>query len=691
MGVINVLDKHTAELIAAGEVVERPAAIIKELLENSIDAKATAITVEIQNGGVKYIRITDNGNGFYSDDVPKAFLRHATSKVKESNDLDAISTLGFRGEALASICAVAKVELLTCAKDENIGTRYIIEGGEEKLYEEAGCPKGSTIIIRDVFYNVPARMKFLKRDITEANAVANVIDKIALSHPEISFTFIRDGKQALKTTGDNKLKSAIYSVCGREFANGLLEVDYSLNNVAVSGYVSKPQYARPNRNMQIFFLNGRYVKSSTAMAAVAESSKGQVMVSKHSACILHINIPENTVDVNVHPAKIEVRFVNEKPIFDAVYYAVKNTFLQKDRIKEMDLNIWQNGRPKANNAFSMQKTPYDAKPEYKDITIQEATQETNKTELNNNNKITTENKFMSYASKIVEDKMQDEPIITIPTANYNNTLVSDSINVYEAYRKNTVNNDVTKIIDNKTSKVYASKEINNSVIIADDIVEDSIINNIEKEELIPQKKQNYLENSAVTLESEYNTRYIGEAFSTYIIVQRDNNEIVLIDKHAAHEKIIYEKLKAEKGQGYAQMLLSPLPVTLPKLEYDAIINNEKVLSDSGFEISDFGNGTVLVRSAPQYLENVDIEQNIIEIAGYLLKNKNDFSTDNMDWVYHSVACRAAIKAGNISKHQELIEIALKLAKEDNLRYCPHGRPISIILTKRELEKQFGRI
>ena len=686
MGVINVLDKHLAELIAAGEVVERPASIIKELLENSIDAKATAVTVEIQNGGVKYIRITDNGNGFYSDDVPKAFLRHATSKVRKENDLNSICTLGFRGEALASISAVSRIELLTCAKDKNIGTRYIIEGGEERLYEDAGCPKGSTIIIRDVFYNVPARMKFLKRDITEANAVANVVDKIALSHPEIAITFIRDGKQVLKTTGDSKLKSAIYSVCGREFANALIEVCYELNGVEVTGYVSKPQYARPNRNMQIFFLNGRYVKSTTAMAAVAEASKGQVMISKHLACILHIKIAEDTVDVNVHPAKIEVRFVNEKPIFEAIYYGVKNTLLEKDRVKEMDLNIWQNGKPKAKptNIFSTEKTPYDAKPpQYRDITINQIV-ENNKTQEIKEEKYNTDNtnqndfialvksKIQSEIKDIVED--DDEPIITVPTTNYNNLLVSDSIDVFKMYKKNT-SNDINTSNNEKT--IEENKNDSNNILENTEELKETTFDNVF--------------NAKEILEKEYNTKYIGEVFSTYIIVQRGNNEIVLIDKHAAHERIIYEKLKKEKGKGYAQMLLSPIPITLPKHEYDVIINNQNILYQLGFEVSDFGNGTVLVRSSPQYLENIDIEQTIIEIAGYLLKNRNDVNTDDMDWVYHSMSCRAAIKAGNKNQPEELIEIALKLASENNLKYCPHGRPTSIILTKRELEKQFGRI
>ena len=721
MGIINVLDKHTAELIAAGEVVERPASIIKELLENSIDAKATAITVEIKNGGVKYIRITDNGNGFFKDDVPKAFLRHATSKVREKDDLDAIATLGFRGEALASISAVAKVEVLTCTKEETIGTRYVIEGGVEQLNDDAGCPKGTTLVVRDVFYNVPARMKFLKRDVSEANAVANVVDKLALSHPEVAITFIRDGKQTLKTTGDAKLLSAIYSVYGREFANGMQEVNYSLNGVDVFGYISKPQYARPNRSMQNFFLNGRFVKSGTAMAGLAEASKGSVMVSKHLACVLHINVEKNCVDVNVHPAKIEVRFVNEKPIFEAIYHGVKTSLTEKDEIKEAKLNIWDNVRPKNHNVFSLEKTPYDAKPkQYEDVTISQIQREnknsqTAKTDINSSQNTTTD-VAKSLLNKYNEYINNDEPIVTIPRkTDYKNVCVADSAKVYREYKNNVYANEEKTDNNIKINRVDIAKEFftnsnNTPAETKENNANDELKELLEYRKTLNEnannnsnqnssstinepepKEDEFLKDSAKTLEDEFSSKYVGEAFNTYIIIEKNENELLLIDKHAAHERIIYEKLKKEKGQAFAQMLLVPIAVTLTKNEYDAVINNKEVMYNAGFEVDDFGNGTVLVRSSPQYLENVDIEHTVMEIAGYLLENKNDINTENMDWVYHSVACRSAIKAGNINKPQELIQIALKLQQDKELRYCPHGRPISIIIPKRELEKQFGRI
>ena len=313
MGVINVLDKHVAELIAAGEVVERPASVIKELVENAIDAGAKNITVEIKNGGTTFMRVTDDGCGIMREDVKTAFLRHATSKVKVESDLGKISTLGFRGEALASICAVSRLE---------------------KHLDEAGCPVGTTFVIRDLFYNIPARAKFLKKDVSEGNAVSNIIDKTALSHPEIAFTYIRDGKQALRSYGDGKLLSAIYAVFGREFANGLIPVDYQLDSINVKGYVSKPVHSRPNRNMQNFFINGRYVKSRTAMAAIEEAFKGSIMIGKFPSCVLEIELPFEMIDVNVHPAKIEVRFINERPVFDAVYHAVKSSLMKFDSKKQ---------------------------------------------------------------------------------------------------------------------------------------------------------------------------------------------------------------------------------------------------------------------------------------------------------------------------------------------------------------------
>ena len=362
MGVINVLDKHVAELIAAGEVVERPASVIKELVENSIDAGAKNITVEIKNGGTTFMRVADDGCGIYRDDIKVAFLRHATSKVKVESDLDSISTLGFRGEALASICAVSRLQLITRNVNEEIGTSYEIDGGEEQSFDDAGCPVGTTFVIRDLFYNIPARAKFLKKDVSEGNAVSNIIDKTALSHPEIAFTYIKDGKQVLRTFGDGKLISAIYSVFGKDFAKGLIPVDYQLDAIKVYGYISKPEHSRPNRNMQNFFINGRYIKTRTAMVALEEAFKGSIMVGKFPSCVLNIELPCEIIDVNVHPSKLEVRFINERPVFDTVYHGVKSALLRGDSRKEAVLNHNNTVNIKSLNPFNLANKVINKEP-----------------------------------------------------------------------------------------------------------------------------------------------------------------------------------------------------------------------------------------------------------------------------------------------------------------------------------------
>ena len=733
MGKINVLDKSIAELIAAGEVVERPASVIKELLENSVDAGATAITVEIKNGGVKYIRITDNGSGIMKDDVPKAFLRHATSKVSTAHDLDNIATLGFRGEALASICAVAKVQLLTRHFSEDIGTSYEINGGQEVSCGDAGCPKGTTIIVRDIFYNVPARMKFLKRDVAEGNAIANIIDKLALSHSEIAFTFIREGKQVLKTPGDGNLKSAIYSVYGREFVNKLIPVDYSLNGVQISGYITKPEFARPNRNMQNFFINGRFVKSLTAAKALEEAFKGSIMVGKIPSCVMHISIPCDTVDVNVHPAKTEVRFINERPIFDAVYHGVKTALLKGDTVKEIKLNNSDIIPHKKPSAFSFRQEPYIPKEEdssqlnLSNVKKYETAPQNNsaniKTAVSGINAETNLGKESTKAdTKNESNSFGDEPQLFIPKSKpfvhiesvMTSSLVHDSqaekfvnpylqtdIKVSNTEKVNTENITAVgeKPKDSRTLSSAADAESNSYTEGTD-----SVSGNDENEssdfaeqtavacssKATPQTEPNHSTADVDDIMSE-ELKYLGEAFSTYILVQKGEDKIVFIDKHAAHERIIYEKLLKEKGKGYMQCLLAPVVVTLPKDEYNAVTENFDRLKEYNFDIDDFGNGRVAVRGVPQYVDSCDIEDMIIEIANNLLEKRKDINTEQMDWVFHSVSCRSAIKAGNINYQQELMEIAKIVDTDKSIRYCPHGRPVCFVITKRELEKQFGRV
>lgn len=703
MGVINVLDKHIAELIAAGEVVERPSSVIKELVENSIDAGAKNITVEIKNGGTTFMRVADDGCGIYRDDIKKAFLRHATSKVKTANDLDMISTLGFRGEALASISAVSRLQVITKNENEEIGSCYEIEGGDEISLEEAGCPTGTTFVIRDLFYNIPARSKFLKKDVAEGNVVSALMDKIVLSHPEVAFTFIRDGKQVLRTFGDGKLLSAIYSVFGKDFAKGLIPVDYTLDSVTVKGYISKPINSRPNRNMQNFFINGRFVKTRTGMAALEEAYKGSIMVGKFPSAVLQLTVPYEIIDVNVHPAKIEVRFINERPVFDAIYHAVKSALQQGDERKQIHFkeNTAFNEIKKVNPFNNAQAVFAKAEntPAEKPIKPIERIEPVLK------------NSEPKPYNPFDELDLKDEK--TKPVS-IDNLKMSDSSNPFDIYSKQAIKRNSE--LENKKAEFSKQKlekaeqlilkatqqeeNLTKQEITVDDLTAESMETPIEtevsKEEVKPLKEisENKTDNNDALTElpkEQTKLRFLGEAFNTYIIVEKNDNEVLIIDKHAAHERIIYEKLKADSGSANVQYLLTPITVTLDKIDYDAAVSNLDMFAKCSFDVEDFGNGTLLVRSAPQYLAATEIADCITEMSGYIASGKKDIYTEKMDWFYHNVSCRSAIKAGNKSTVQELMDIAWTLEKNPQIKYCPHGRPICIVMTKYEIEKQFGRL
>lgn len=703
MGVINVLDKHIAELIAAGEVVERPSSVIKELVENSIDAGAKNITVEIKNGGTTFMRVSDDGCGIYRDDIKKAFLRHATSKVKTANDLDMISTLGFRGEALASISAVSRLQVITKNENEEIGSCYEIEGGDEISLEEAGCPTGTTFVIRDLFYNIPARSKFLKKDVAEGNAVSALMDKIVLSHPEVAFTFIRDGKQVLRTFGDGKLLSAIYSVFGKDFAKGLIPVDYTLDSVTVKGYISKPINSRPNRNMQNFFINGRFVKTRTGMAALEEAYKGSIMVGKFPSAVLQLTVPYEIIDVNVHPAKIEVRFINERPVFDAIYHAVKTALQQGDERKQIHFkeNTAFNEIKKVNPFNNAQAVFAKAEntPAEKPIKPIERIEPVLK-----NSEPKPYNPFDELDLK--DEKPKPVSIDSLK--------MSDSSNPFDIYSKQAIKRNSE--LENKKAEFSKQKlekaeqlilkatqqeeSLPKQEITVDDLTAEStetpIETEVSKEEVKPLKEnsENKTDNNDALTElpkEQTKLRFLGEAFNTYIIVEKNDNEVLIIDKHAAHERIIYEKLKADSGSANVQYLLTPITVTLDKIDYDAAVSNLDMFAKCSFDVEDFGNGTLLVRSAPQYLAATEIADCITEMSGYIASGKKDIYTEKMDWFYHNVSCRSAIKAGNKSTVQELMDIAWTLEKNPQIKYCPHGRPICIVMTKYEIEKQFGRL
>lgn len=629
MAKINVLPKNVAELIAAGEVVERPASVIKELVENSIDAGATAVTVEIQHGGVTYIRVTDNGCGIERGDVKTAFLRHATSKIKAENDLNSIGTLGFRGEALAAVSAVARVELLTRTENEELGTSYVIAGGEEISLSDAGCPKGTTIIVRDLFFNTPARMKFLKTDVAEANAVGQIMDRIALSHPEISVKFIREGKTALATSGDGKLLSAVYSVLGRDFHKGLIPAENSQDGVTVSGYVCKPVFCKPNRNGQFFFLNGRLVKSGTACAALEQAYKNSAMVGKFPYCVLNITVPFDTVDVNVHPAKTEVRFTDERRVFGAIYYAVKSALASGDTRPEMTLS--------------------GAAPHFAQMTAEQFRQ-------------TVIKEPAKPIEQIVPVVRQEAKPQTTVSAYEKRPVFSDLEKPVVAPRKTSLSDEPVEVkVETVTKEAHSVAEVVAAVT--------------------KEKKEEIIENIEPV-------KYIGEAFSTYIVAQKGDS-IYLVDKHAAHERILFEKLRREE-KIEQQMLLSSVSVTLQKNEYNAIIENPNLLKAAGFEIEDFGNGSVIVTAIPSALYNCDIASTVSEIAENIIRT-GSADIERINDIFHIVACRSAIKAGNISTAAELASLAEQVLSSNDIMYCPHGRPVAMKLTRREIEKQFGRI
>lgn len=646
MAKIQKLPREIAQLIAAGEVVERPASVVKELLENAVDAGASEITLEIQSGGIRFIRVTDNGCGIARDDVPTAFLSHATSKIKKADDLDAIFTLGFRGEALASVAAVSRVELMTKTAEEFAGTRAVSEGGEMLSVTDAGCPNGTTLIIRDLFYNTPARMKFLKSDRAEGSAVALIADRIALSHPEISVRFIKDGKQQMFTPGNGDLLACIHAVYGREFAETLLPVEYNLNGIAVRGFVSKPFCSRGSNSMQHFFVNNRYIKSRSGAAALNEAYKNSVMVGKYPACVLFLDVLPSAVDVNVHPAKTEVRFSNEKAVFDAIYYAVKNT-LSNDA-----------SRP----AAVLPHTPANPSRPEKSV-------------------------LRKAQPAAVQIELEDIPA---PPAENGVKVNNFTIKSANAYGETPAKSEIQALAQvlNDTQTIYESAQL-----------PDLAVRTVDKQTTVsvPTLVQTSALSDTAPAPAETPAqpkrmpefRLIGEAFKAFIFVECDG-KLLIIDKHAAHERMLFDTLKKDNGKQGAQMLLVPVTVTLSKDEYAAVCENMQVLCDAGFEAEDFGEGAVRVRACPLNLEKEDITVLVTEIAGYLLKNKREILSEKLDWIYHSLACRAAIKAGNDTKDYELYEFTKRLLQDDSVRYCPHGRPVLIELTRAELDRQFGR-
>lgn len=655
MAKIKVLSKEVSELIAAGEVIDRPSSVIKELLENSIDSGATNITVEIKNGGRTYMRITDNGCGISKEDLPTAFLRHATSKISSKNDLINISSLGFRGEALASICAVSKVSVLTKQPRDQLGAHIINEGSEVRLLEDSGCPDGTTIIVRDLFFNVPARLKFLKKDVTEGNVTAAIINKIALSHPSVSFKFIRDNRQELITAGDGSLFSAIHSVFGKDFANSLLKVNYSHNGVKISGYTVKPLMAKSKRSFQNFFINGRYVRSVTCMVSLEEAYKNQIMTGKFPACVLMVDIDPSLVDVNVHPAKAEVKFSDEKLIYDAVYFAVKNALMSEETPSELT--------EESAKHFSENQL-YSFKPDngVQTVFAQSGNHTKGQTEQNAFEHATYKPKDDFYTSAKASD-LSGRPM-------YSGSLSSPK----KEYKVNYLDNDFNQADDADFDKLKAFTKGEFKYINKDSI-----------------RKRPESEEKIVTDEKKVTvTKVLGEVFDTYIVCQRDE-DMYLIDKHAAHERINFEKIKKSVAELDSQTLISPVNVLLSYEEHDAVIENLNKARKLGFIIEDAGAPFVNILGLPVVINGEEAEEAVSELAKNFVSLKVSPQLDILDELCHSIACKASIKGNIPSDILELEALCLDVFDDALTKYCPHGRPIFVKLSKREIEKLFKRI
>ena len=711
MAVIHVLDKHTAELIAAGEVVERPASVVKELLENSIDAGATQVTVSIESGGVKLIEISDNGTGIEAEYISTAFIRHATSKIETPDDLTNIHTLGFRGEALASIASVARVELTTRTEVDEFATVYRIEGGEEVSREPGARAVGTTIRVKDLFYNTPARMKFLKKDSSEGTFVSDTVTHVALSHPEVSVKFIREGKLQYVTPGDGQLRGAAYAVLGREFSRDLIELKNQEGVYRITGLITPPKSCRASRSMQHFYINGRYVRNRTMMAGMEMAFKGTMMQGKFPGGILLLEMPADLVDVNVHPAKIEARFARENDVFDVVYHAVKLALAQpgtgerlftfeadkeeKAENSKKDTDIIKNDvknnsftglsaiiRGQADPGVLPQQHWEPAKPAAAPQQPAPAAAM----------QIPTAPSVPRWKGSAQNEDMLD-PFVTLHSPKLETTKAPEPFRAAASETQLDVEPEFgeTKLHSPQDHMAAwnpaqeAPKEEPESAPGTE--TEPDAPEAAEQETVLAEPEQM---NFDPTADQPEPLRYVGEVFRTYILAER-GDELCLIDKHAAHERQLYEKLAANYGNVPSQMLLEPAAIDLAAEEKQALLDNIPLLENAGLEIADFGGNTVVLRAVPADVEPQNAESLLVEIANKLLKGGHDALNEHTEWVLHSISCRAAIKAGDKSSPQELLALAEKILSGEVPPFCPHGRPCVLKLTRKELEKQFGRI
>ncbi|MBE7063297.1 MAG: DNA mismatch repair endonuclease MutL [Ruminococcaceae bacterium] len=633
MAEIKKLSPAVAALIAAGEVVERPASVIKELVENSIDALASHITVELRRGGITYMRVTDNGKGMAEEDVPTAFLRHATSKIESGEDLESIVTLGFRGEALYSIAAVANVEIITKRREDNWGVSASVSGGSVPDVQPTGCPDGTSVIVRDLFFNTPARIKFLKKDSVEAGYAEDIVRKIALARPDISFRFISNGKEIFFTPGDSKLENAVAALFGRDFAGAMLPVDYAQDGVRITGLVGKSELTRPNRTFQIFFVNGRCVMHKSFYVALGEAYKGQIMAGRFPVCVLHLNVDPELCDVNVHPAKAEIKFANDKPVFDVIYWGAKNSLYAIRDTRTLQL----------------EKTP----------------------------------------PKPAEDSITGEQTKLIPPTEPPVSKVAESATF------------ASRHVEKKPENTFAYPQTTppkekNDIPVAAAPVRKSILPD---EIPAPHKQEAVKPEPAIEVAPEEKTetppppfvRVLGQAFDTYIIAESEG-KLLLVDQHAAHERILFNSLmEGFHGRGIdCQLLLMPVSVQLSPSEMSVFEENVDILLKSGFDAEEFGSGIVKISTVPTALTGCDVSAAFLEVIDRLA-TKRDLKTEAETNALHSIACKAAMKAGkqlSIKEQEDLVQKALQL---DGIATCPHGRPVILSLTQKEIEKQFKRI
>ena len=720
MAVIHVLDKHTAELIAAGEVVERPASVVKELLENAIDAGAAQITVTIESGGVKLIEISDNGSGIEAEYIPTAFIRHATSKIQTEDDLNHIHTLGFRGEALASIASVARVEVLTRTEADECASIYRIEGGDAAPIEPGARSVGTTIRVKDLFYNTPARMKFLKKDSSEGTFVADTVAHVALSHPEVSFKFVREGKLQYVTPGDGQLRSAAYAVLGREFSRDLIELDNREGVYRVWGLITQPKSCRASRSMQYFYINGRYVRNRTMMAGMEMAFKGTTMQGKFPGGILLLEMPSDLVDVNVHPAKTEVRFARENDIFDLVYHATKLALAQPgtgERLFTFDEPKNEKNNEKSNNS------------ENDDILTENAVKMNNFTGLSaiipgqaQPGTLEHHRETAPAAPAAASTPAMASQLTAPVRPSAGDTAASAPVHTWTTVASSApLNPDVSlhspkgleegeeaeePTLERAPTFRAASSEAQLDIEMEGEepAAQDHMAAWVPApqpeaptEELVVEADSFGAAAAGTPEQMGFDVqegpealRYVGELFKTYILAER-GDEVCIIDKHAAHERQLFEKLAANYGDVPSQLLLEPVVVELSAEEKTALLANIDLLESTGLEIDDFGGSTVLLRSVPADVEQGSAEDLLVELAAKLAKGSRDALNEKTEWVLHSISCRAAIKAGDHTSPQELMALAEKILSGEVPPFCPHGRPCVLKLTRKELEKQFGRI